>query len=63
MLQILRFWLLATGLSLAGMLIWAFVPVLVPLLGLTVGLGGLVACIVAAARWLERQRRPGPPIG
>ena len=62
MREVLRIWFLATGLLLAGALIWAFVPVLVPIIGLTIAMGGLVAVIVALARWLERRRggpRPG----
>jgi hypothetical protein len=54
--SILRLWFLATGLFLACAFIWSFVPVLVPILGLTVALGAVVAVIVRAARWLERIR-------
>jgi len=53
---VLRVWLLATAAFLAGAMIWAFVPVLVPVIGLTVGIGGLVAVIVGLARWIERSR-------
>lgn len=59
---VLGVWLLATGLFLAGAMIWAFVPVLVPILGLTAGLALLVGAIVALARWIERLRG-GPPGG
>lgn len=60
MQQVLRLWFLATGVFLAAAMIWAFVPVLVPILGLTAALGGLVAGIVAFARWLERLRGGNP---
>ncbi len=56
MSTVLRFWLLGTAAFLAGAMIWAFVPVLVPILGLTAGIGGLVAVIVGFARGLERYR-------
>jgi len=56
MTTILKLWFLATAAFLSAALIWAFAPVLVPLLGLTVGLGLLVLAIVAFARWLERKR-------
>ncbi|MEZ5817149.1 MAG: hypothetical protein R3D44_08720 [Hyphomicrobiaceae bacterium] len=56
MQTVLRMWFLATAVVLAGAMIWAFVPVLVPVLGLTAVIGGLVAVIVAFARWLERRR-------
>jgi hypothetical protein len=53
---VLKLWLLGTVVGVAGALIWAFAPVLVPLLLLTVGLGFLVRAIVALARRLERAR-------
>jgi len=52
----LKIWFLATAASLSAAVIWAFAPILVPVMALTVGLGGLVAVIVAFARWLERRR-------
>lgn len=55
-MSLLKVWFAGTGLFLAGAMIWVFVPVLVPILGLTAGLGILVAGIVALARRLERQR-------
>lgn len=60
MQTVLKIWFLATAAFLAAVVIWSFAPILVPLLGLTAGLGGVVALIVAFARWLERARRPGP---
>jgi hypothetical protein len=59
--RILALWLLATAVFLAGAFIWAFVPVLVPILGLTAGIGVLVAGIVGLARALERWRGPSRP--
>jgi hypothetical protein len=56
MTTVLRVWLLGTAAFLAGAMIWAFVPVLVPIIALTVGIGGLVVVIVGFARWLERYR-------
>ncbi len=56
MQQILGLWLAGTAVFLAGGFVWAFVPVLVPILGLTVAIGVLVAGIVALARGLERWR-------
>ena len=56
MRSMLTIWFLATGTIVAGALIWAFVPLLVPVLGLTAALGVLVAGIVALARWIERLR-------
>lgn len=58
MQQMLRLWFLATAVLLAAAMIWAFVPVLVPILALTAALAVLVSGIVAFARWLERVRRP-----
>ena len=56
MKTVLRLWLLTTAVFLGAAMIWAFVPVLVPILGLTVAIGVLVAAIVGFARWLERSR-------
>ena len=51
----LRIWLTGTGVFIAGWLIWAFVPVLVPMIAVTMALGVLVWVIVKAARALERR--------
>ena len=56
MQQVMRFWFLATAIVLVGAMVWAFVPVLVPMLAVAAGLGGLVAVMVAMARKLERWR-------
>ncbi len=60
MQHVLRLWFLATAVILAAAMIWAFVPVLVPILALTAALAVLVSGIVALARWLERVRGAGP---
>ncbi|MEZ5854902.1 MAG: hypothetical protein R3D67_09230 [Hyphomicrobiaceae bacterium] len=57
MQTVVRIWFLATAFFLAGAMIWVFVPVLVPMIGLTVGLAALVAVIVSSVRRLERWRR------
>lgn len=56
MQNLLRLWFLASAVFLAGAMIWAFVPVLVPIIGLTIGIGALVAAIVVFARWIERLK-------
>jgi hypothetical protein len=63
MQKILRIWFLATGVFLAGAMIWAFAPVLVPIIGLTAAIGVLVAGIVGLARRIERIRGGAPPNG
>lgn len=56
----LKLWLLGTGLLILGGMIWAFAPILVPVIAIAIGLGGLVALIVSIARKLERGRTGGP---
>ena len=60
-MSFLRLWMLATGCIVSAFFIWAYVPVLVPFLVLTFGLGMLTVAIVWAARrlerWLEARRR------
>ena len=53
---LLRIWLIGTAVFLAIAMVWAFAPVLVPLIIVFFGLGGLVALIVGAARAYERRR-------
>jgi uncharacterized integral membrane protein len=55
-MSLLRAWLIGTAVLLAGALVWAFAPILVPLMMVFLGLGGLVALIVGAARTYERRR-------
>lgn len=58
-MSLLRLWFAATALLLAAAFIWVFVPVLVPLIAVAVGLGGLVAVIVGIARAAERRMGGG----
>lgn len=60
-MSFLRVWLLMTGALLALGMIWAFAPILVPLFAVFIGLGAVVAAIVAAARALERWRGSAQP--
>jgi hypothetical protein len=57
----LRAWLIGTGVLLAGALVWALAPILVPVLLVLVGLGGIVALIVWLARAYERRRTGSSP--
>jgi len=58
-MSLLRAWLIGTAVFLAGGMIWAFAPILVPVLGVFVGLAALVTVIVWAARSFERRRGKG----
>lgn len=53
-MSLLKIWFLVSAAAVAGSLIWAYVPILVPVLAVTAWLGILVAGIVQAARALER---------
>ena len=55
-MSLLRAWLIGTAVLLGCAMVWAFVPILVPLFLVTVALGGLVAAIVTLARFYERRR-------
>ncbi len=55
-MPIMTLWFTATGVFIAGALIWGFAPVLIPFIALTLGLALLVGGIVALARWYERRR-------
>jgi len=55
-MSLLRAWLIGTAIFLIGAMVWAFAPILVPAAMVLVGLGGLVAIIVTAARAFERRR-------
>jgi hypothetical protein len=61
-MSLLRAWLIGTAVLLAGGMVWAFAPILVPLGLVFVGLGGLVAIIVRAARTFERRRGGTDPL-
>jgi hypothetical protein len=58
-LSLLRLWLLGTALILAGLMIWAFAPVLVFLALLVVGLGIVSFASIGLARALERRLERG----
>jgi hypothetical protein len=53
---LLRFWLAATAIVLAGMAVWAFAPVLVFMALLLAALGLAAAAMIALARWLQAWR-------
>jgi hypothetical protein len=59
--NLLRAWLIGTGVLLAGALVWALAPILVPLVLVFVGLGAIVALIVWLARAYERRWKGGSP--
>jgi hypothetical protein len=54
--SLLRIWLWATVVVLAGLLVWAFAPVLVFLALLTLGIGLLSALMIGLARGLQKSR-------
>lgn len=58
---LLRAWLIGTAVLLVVGMVWAFAPILVPLILVFLGLGGLVALIVGAARAYERRRDRSEP--
>ncbi len=53
-MSVLRAWFIASALVVTGLFIYAFVPVLIPIIAITVILGGITTLIVMSARWLER---------
>ena len=55
-MQFMKIWLGGSGAVIVAMIVWAFAPVLIPVLGMTAGLAAVVFAIVAGARWLERAR-------
>jgi hypothetical protein len=54
--RLLRLWLAATAVVLAGMAVWALAPVLLFVALLTLALGILAVGIVLLARWLRAWR-------
>ena len=52
-MTVLRIWLIGTCIVLVGMMVWAFVPVLVFVLLLTAGLGIVCAAMIGIARALR----------
>ncbi len=59
--SLLRIWLGATAVALAGGLVWAFAPVLVFFALLTGAIGLLSALMIALARTLQAWRGAPPP--
>ncbi len=57
--SLLRIWLWATVVVLAGLLVWAFAPVLVFFALLTLGIGLLSALMIALARSLQKRQGIG----
>ena len=55
-MTLLRLWLAATAIVLAGMAMWAFAPVLVLMALLLVLLGAAAAAMIALARRLQAWR-------
>lgn len=55
-MSLVKVWFLGTALVIAGFLVWNFAPILVPLLAVTLGLGGMVMAIVGLARHYQRKR-------
>jgi hypothetical protein len=55
-MSLLRAWLIGTAVLLGCTMVWAFVPILVPLILVFCALGGLVTLIVALVRFYERRR-------
>ncbi len=59
-MSLIKIWFLGTAVLIAGVLMWDFAPILVPVLALTIGLGGLVSVIVGLARQYQRRREAAP---
>ncbi len=55
-MTLLRLWFAISGGVLGLAFVWAYVPIVIPLLVLVACLGVLTAGVVSAARWLERRR-------
>ena len=62
-MQLLAIWFFITALVIVAALIWAFAPILVPLIAVAVGLGVLVPGIIWLARQLEKYRADRAPRG
>ena len=54
-MTILRWWLLVTLIIASGLALWAFAPVMIFVLLLTVGLGALSALMIGLARLLQSR--------
>ena len=59
MAQLLRAWMLLTAAIVVAFFIWAYIPVVIPFIALTIGLGAVTVGIVKGARWLERWLAAG----
>jgi hypothetical protein len=54
-MTVLRLWLLATLIIAAGLALWAFAPVMIFVLLLTIGLGALSALMIGLAHLLRAK--------
>ncbi len=57
-MSFLKLWLAATGAMLAAGMMWAFAPILIPVLIMAAVLGVVVLGVIAVARWIEARRQP-----
>lgn len=55
-MSLVQIWMLGTAIVVGGLMLWAFAPILIPLLLVAGGLGLVAAGIVALARCIERRR-------
>lgn len=55
-MSFLRIWLVGSALVLGLVMVWAFVPILIPIAVIAAGLGALAAGMVSIARAIERRR-------
>ena len=66
-MTVLRLWLIATGIIVVALALWAFAPVMIFVLLLTAALGGVSAIMIGLARLLrarlERDGRPRKAMG
>lgn len=61
-MTVLRVWLIATGIIVVALALWAFAPVIIFVLLLTAALGGVSAIMIGLARLLRaRLERDGQP--
>jgi uncharacterized membrane protein YesL len=56
-MSFLQIWFAATAVIVAGFFMWAYVPVLIPLLVLAAGLGALSFTIVGLVRFVEQRMK------
>ena len=60
-MTLLSWWAYLTLAIVLAFLMWAFVPILIPILLILACLGVLVALIVGLARWVAPPGEPPPP--